>query len=49
MYLQKVDEVKPPKQILSKFSNEVFDTRDILGLCSSAVNDFYLSSWRSEY
>lgn len=49
MYLQKIDDIKPPKQLLSKFSNEVFDTINILRFCSSAMHHFYLSSWGSEY
>lgn len=49
MYLQKRDDIKTPKQLLGKFSNEVFDAINILWLCSSAVNHLHLSSWRSEY
>lgn len=48
MYLQKIDDIYLPKELLSKFSNEAFDTKDILGFCSSAMNHFYLPSGRSE-
>lgn len=48
-YLQKIDDIKTPKQLLGKFSNEVFDTVNILRLCSPAMNHFYLASGRGEY
>lgn len=44
MYLQQIDYVEPPKQLLSKLSNEIFDTEDVLGLCSSAVYHLDLPS-----
>lgn len=48
-YLQKIDDIKISKELLGKFSNEVFDTINILCLCSSAMYHFNFSSWRSEY
>ena len=48
-YLQKIDDIKISKELLGKFSNEVFDTVNILWLCSSAMYHFHFSSWRSEY